>query len=134
MIYLWTGVLGPGSNPAHAAQRSTVMILGDSISAAYGIQRETGWVALLDKRLTALAAPISVINASVSGETTGGGLARLPQALDVHDPAVVVIELGGNDGLRGYPIQRIRDNLNRLVALAKVDGREVLLIGMQIPP
>ncbi len=110
------------------------MILGDSISAAYGIQRETGWVALLKKRLNALSAPISVVNASVSGETTGGGLARLRQALDAHDPAVVVIELGGNDGLRGYPIERIRENLNRIVALAKIDSRQVLLIGMQIPP
>ncbi|MCZ6854071.1 MAG: arylesterase [Gammaproteobacteria bacterium] len=125
---------GRGTDLAYGAQRSTVMILGDSISAAYGIQRETGWVALLNERLSALAAPISVINASVSGETTGGGLARLRQALDVHDPAIVVIELGGNDGLRGYPIARIRDNLNRIVALAKVDGRQVLLIGMQIPP
>ena len=139
-------VLGPGSKLAHPAQqtiqaqrtieapRSTVMILGDSISAAYGIQRETGWVALLHERLTTLAAPIAVINASVSGETTGGGLARLRQALDAHDPAVVVIELGGNDGLRGYPIERIKDNLSQIVALAKVDSRQVLLIGMQIPP
>ena len=125
---------GPGTNLAYSAQRSTVMILGDSISAAYGIQRETGWVALLKKRLNALSAPISVVNASVSGETTGGGLARLRQALDAHDPAVVVIELGGNDGLRGYPIERIRENLNRIVALAKIDSRQVLLIGMQIPP
>lgn len=125
---------GPGTNLAYSAQRSTVMILGDSISAAYGIQRKTGWVALLKKRLSALSAPISVINASVSGETTGGGLARLRQALDAHDPAVVVIELGGNDGLRGYPIERIRENLNRIVALAKIDSRQVLLIGMQIPP
>lgn len=125
---------GPGTNLAYSAQRSTVMILGDSISAAYGIQRKTGWVALLKKRLSALSAPISVINASVSGETTGGGLARLRQALDAHDPAVVVIELGGNDGLRGYPIERIRENLNRIVALAKIDNRQVLLIGMQIPP
>ena len=127
------GVLGPGSNSVYAGQ-STVMILGDSISAAYGIQRETGWVALLDERLTALATPISVINASVSGETTGGGLARLPQALDAFDPDVVVIELGGNDGLRGYPIKRIRDNLSQLVGLAKVNNRQVLLVGMQIPP
>lgn len=140
MIWLWMNVLGPGISPAHSAQRSSetqrtaVMVYGDSISAAYGIQRETGWVALLKKRLNALSAPISVVNASVSGETTGGGLARLRQALDAHDPAVVVIELGGNDGLRGYPIERIRENLNRIVALAKIDSRQVLLIGMQIPP
>jgi acyl-CoA thioesterase-1 len=75
-----------------------------------------------------------VVDASVSGETTGGGLARLPDALDTHDPEVVIIELGGNDGLRGYPIDRIRDNLNRMVELAKHAGSRVLLVGMQIPP
>ena len=87
------GVLGPSSNLAWAAQRTTVLVYGDSISAAYGIQRETGWVALLHERLTALATPRAVINASVSGETTGGGLARLPQALDAHDPAVELSSL-----------------------------------------
>jgi len=108
--------------------------MGDSISAAYGIQREAGWVALLDKRLDAMASPWEVINASVSGETTGGGLARLPSALAAHDPGIVIIELGGNDGLRGYPLASIRENLDRLVTLAKRDDREVLLLGMQIPP
>ncbi len=91
-------------------------------------------MALLDQRLADEQTPWRVINASVSGETTSGGLARLPAALETHDPEVVVIELGGNDGLRGYPIDRVRANLEALVDMAKSDGRRVLLIGMQIPP
>jgi len=109
-------------------------VLGDSISAAYGIQREQGWVTHLEARLSALDPAWRVVNASVSGETTGGGLARLPAALEAHNPAVVVIELGGNDALRGYPLPRIRENLETLVRVAHDAGREVLLVGMQIPP
>ncbi len=108
--------------------------MGDSISAAYGIQRDAGWVALLDARLSETASPWQVVNASISGETTGGGLARLPKALEAHDPEIVIIELGGNDGLRGYPVSRIRENLDKLVALAVAGGRRVLLLGMRIPP
>jgi len=126
---------GIGAIPAvHGAPRPTLLVLGDSISAAYGIQREQGWVTHLETRLSALDPAWKVVNASVSGETTGGGLARLPAALETHDPAVVVIELGGNDALRGYPLPRIRDNLDDLVRLARDAGREVLLVGMQIPP
>ena len=117
-----------------SSTRTNILVLGDSISAAYGIQREEGWVALLDKRLSEEQLSWQVVNASVSGETTSGGLARLPAALEVHDPEVVVIELGGNDGLRGYPIARVQANLQALVDLAKGQGRRVLLIGMQIPP
>lgn len=108
--------------------------MGDSISAAYGIQRDEGWVQLLSASLAEAEYPYTVVNASVSGETTSGGLARLPQALQTHDPEVVVIELGGNDGLRGYPTETIRDNLRQMVALAMAQGRSVVLIGMQIPP
>ena len=108
--------------------------MGDSISASYGIQREEGWVELLARALEQSEYPYSVVNASVSGETTSGGLARLPQALESHDPAVVVIELGGNDGLRGYPIATIRDNLAAMVDLVTEQGRTALLVGMQIPP
>ncbi len=111
-----------------------MLVLGDSISAAYGIQREQGWVHLLEERLAAIDGGYGVVNASVSGDTTGGGLARLPAALETHDPALVIIELGGNDGLRGYPVPSIRKNLAQLVQLAGGDGREVLLVGMQIPP
>lgn len=125
---------------ASAAQASgaetgpTILVLGDSISAGYGIQREQGWVHQLRSRVAGEGRGWQVVNASVSGETTGGGLARLPEALDDHDPDVVIIELGGNDGLRGYPIARIRDNLTRLVELARHAGSRVLLVGMRIPP
>ncbi len=119
---------------APAGARTKILVMGDSISAAYGIQREAGWVALLDQRLGALGSPWQVVNASISGETTGGGLARLANALAAHDPGIVIIELGGNDGLRGYPVAMIRDNLDQLVALSKAQSRNVLLLGMQIPP
>jgi acyl-CoA thioesterase-1 len=124
--------LAAGIAPAGA--RTKILVVGDSISAAYGIQREAGWVALLDRRLGEVDRQWQVVNASISGETTGGGLARLPNALAAHDPAVVIIELGGNDGLRGYPVANIRDNLDQLVTLAKAEDRDVLLLGIQIPP
>ena len=120
---------GPGQGTG-----ATILVLGDSISAGYGIQREESWVSRLGSRVAGEGPGWRVVNASVSGETTGGGLARLPDALDEHDPEVVIIELGGNDGLRGYPVTRIRDNLNRMVALARGAGSQVLLVGMQIPP
>lgn len=121
---------------AHAATdpRPTILVLGDSISAAYGIQREQGWVSRLHARVAGEGPGWRVVNASVSGETTSGGLARLPDALAEHDPEVVIIELGGNDGLRGYPVQTIRQNLSRMVELARDAGSRVLLLGMQIPP
>ena len=119
---------------ALASARPTILVLGDSISAAYGIQREQGWVAHLERRVAELDPPWQVVNASVSGETTGGGLARLPTTLETHEPDVLVIELGGNDALRGYPIERIRDNVQRLVELGQQAKARVLLVGMQIPP
>ncbi|HEY6598315.1 MAG TPA: arylesterase [Pseudomonadales bacterium] len=112
----------------------TILVVGDSISAAYGIQREQGWVALLEARVAKLATPHQVVNASISGDTTGGALARLPRALEIHKPDVVVIEVGGNDALRGYPINRIEHNLDAMVTLAKDAGADVLLLGMEIPP
>ena len=134
---------GPGAlatTGAEVGQRpesrpeATILVLGDSISAGYGIQREQSWVSQLGSRVAGEAQGWRVVNASVSGETTSGGLARLPDALEAHDPEVVIIELGGNDGLRGYPIDRIRQNLEHMVALAKDTGSRVLLVGMQIPP
>lgn len=119
---------------ALASTQPTILVLGDSISAAYGIQREQGWVAHLQRRVAQLQPPWRVVNASVSGETTGGGLARLPATLEAHDPDVLVIELGGNDALRGYPIERIRENVQRLVELGQQARARVLLVGMQIPP
>ncbi len=108
--------------------------MGDSISAAYGIEAEQGWVQLLADRLDDVGVDVSVVNASVSGETTGGGVVRLPGSLERHSPELVIIELGGNDGLRGYPIARIRDNLTRMVSMAREAGADVLLIGMFVPP
>ena len=115
-------------------EAKTILVLGDSISAGYGIQRDQGWVALLQARVATLPDPHQVVNASISGDTTGGALARLPRALEIHKPAVVIIELGGNDGLRGYPVDRIEQNLDTMITLSKNAGATVLLLGMEIPP
>jgi acyl-CoA thioesterase I len=123
--------IGPA---AQASAGPTILVLGDSISAGYGIQREQTWVSLLEERISHAIGDWNVVNASISGETTGGGLARLPRELARHAPDVVIIELGGNDGLRGYPIQSIRENLSRMIELGRQAGGEVLLLGMQIPP
>ena len=112
------------------AETRTVLVLGDSLSAAYGIPRERGWVTLLQQKLT----NFNVVNAGISGDTTDGGVARLPALLQKHQPAIVIIELGGNDGLRGFQIQRIRDNLSQLTQLSQRAGAKVLLVGMKIPP
>ena len=111
-----------------------VLVFGDSISAAYGIKRNDGWVALLADRIESLYADAKVINASVSGETTQGGRARLGAALQLHAPDVVFLELGGNDALRGYPVEKLRNNLSAMVELAQNRGAKVVLLGMQIPP
>jgi len=117
-----------------AGRARTVLVLGDSISAGYGIQRDHGWVALLSARLNASGRRFNVVNASVSGETTGGGLARLPRVLETHAPDIVIVELGGNDGLRGYPLQQIRANLQRIGELSRTAGAELVFLGMRIPP
>lgn len=119
---------------AGAAEMRTVLVLGDSLSAAYGIDPKDGWVSLLGQRLTAENMPWKVVNASISGDTTAGGLSRLPRELATHKPALVVIELGGNDGLRGLPVDVMRSNLEKKIALARAAGASVLLLGMQIPP
>ena len=119
---------------ANAVQAATILVFGDSISAAYGIQRDQGWVALLENRLAGHGPEYQVVNASMSGETTGGGLARLPKALAEHDPDLLIIELGGNDGLRGYPVANIHRNLARMIETANPGHRDVLLVAMQIPP
>lgn len=109
-------------------------MLGDSISAGYGINVEAGWVALLQQRLVAQGYGYTVINASVSGETTTGGLARLPRALRIHQPAIIIVELGANDGLRGVPLQITRQNLQRMLDLAIAAHGRPILLGMRIPP
>ncbi len=120
----------------HAARADVpaILVMGDSLSAAYGMRVEQGWVALLQQRLASEGYGYRVVNASESGETTGGALARLPRALATHRPAVVIIELGGNDGLRGLPTGGVQSNLESLVRLSRQSGARVLLIGMRIPP
>ncbi|MDE2304332.1 MAG: arylesterase [Gammaproteobacteria bacterium] len=120
------------SAAAHA--QPTILVFGDSISAGYGIEPGRGWVALLQDRLRRLGYGYQVVNASVSGETTAGGLDRLPRALELHHPDIVILELGGNDGLRALPIPTMRDNLARMVRLARDSHAAVLLLGMRIPP
>ena len=112
----------------------TIVVLGDSLSAGYGIKIEQGWVRLLEQRLATEGYGYRVINASVSGETTQGGLSRLPRALETHKPAIVVVELGGNDGLRGLPLAASRDNLAKIIELARAAKARVVLVGMMIPP
>ncbi|MCH2335754.1 MAG: arylesterase [Pseudomonadales bacterium] len=111
----------------------TVVVMGDSISAAYGIQREQGWVALMDQRLRDYSIAANVVNASLSGETTAGGKDRMSPILETHKPDVVILELGGNDGLRGYPIEIIRENMEVMAKLARDQGAEVIILGMAIP-
>ena len=117
-----------------ARSEPRILVLGDSISAAYGMSLEQGWVALLARRLKSRWPASEVINASISGDTSAGGLRRLPPLLDQHAPNLVVLELGGNDGLRGYPTPRLRDNLTAMAELAQAAGSEVLILPMEIPP
>ena len=112
----------------------TLLVYGDSISAAYGMDQEQGWVSLLANRVAIDRPHYKVVNASVSGETTGGGVTRLTKSLEFHQPDIFVLELGGNDGLRGYPISNIRSNLDLIIQQAKATGARVLLIGMVLPP
>jgi acyl-CoA thioesterase-1 len=112
----------------------TILVLGDSVSAGYGIKASEGWVTLLQQKLRSQGYGYRVVNASVSGETTTGGLTRLPRALQIHRPAIVILELGGNDGLRGLPLATTRGNLDRMIGLSQRAGARVLLVGMKIPP
>ncbi len=116
------------------AAQARIVVLGDSLSAEYGLVRGTGWVALLEKRLSAEKIAASVINASISGDTTSGGRARLGALLKQHRPTVLVIELGGNDALRGLPLKNTQDNLSAMAQAAQKAGAKVLLLGMQVPP
>jgi acyl-CoA thioesterase I len=115
-------------------EQRAIVVLGDSISAGYGIQREQGWVHLLDQALAQREEPWFAVNASISGETTGGGRARLQGVLDEHNPAIVIIELGGNDGLRGYPVEKIRTNLQAMVDMVRANDATPMLVAMRIPP
>jgi acyl-CoA thioesterase-1 len=117
-----------------AAADRTILVFGDSLSAAYGLKPEQGWVALMDKRLRTQGYGYNVVNASISGETTAGGLQRLPRALELNKPQILVLELGANDALRGLPLATAKDNLSKMVDLATKAGSRVLLVGMRIPP
>jgi acyl-CoA thioesterase-1 len=123
-----------GVQGAAATQASPILVFGDSLSAGYGLRSDEGWVPLLQKRLQSQGYGTPVINASVSGETSGGGLERLPRALQLHKPSLVILELGANDGLRGLPVPETHANLEKMVALAQAAGAQVLLIGMRMPP
>jgi len=112
----------------------TLLIVGDSLSAEYGLARGQGWVALLERRINANKLGFKVVNASISGDTTSGGRSRLPALLKTHKPQVVVIELGGNDALRGLPLRMTEDNLAVMVRAAKASGARVLVAGMAVPP
>jgi acyl-CoA thioesterase-1 len=128
VVFCWAAVSAQAAPPV-------ILVFGDSISAGYGLPRvEQGWVALLQAKLKDQGYGYQVVNASVSGETTAGGLARLPRALMLHHPAIVILELGGNDGLRALPVAQMRSNLAQMVELSSAAGAKVLLLGMLIPP
>jgi acyl-CoA thioesterase-1 len=120
--------------PAAYSASKTLLVLGDSISAEYGLPRDSGWVSLLQTRLSDDKLQVSVVNASISGETTAGGLTRLPALLQQHKPAVLIIELGGNDGLRGLSLAATQSNLREMIKSADRIGARVLLLGMRVPP
>jgi acyl-CoA thioesterase-1 len=128
---LWFICLGLA---ASAAPGNTVLVYGDSLSAAYGMPAQHGWVALLEERLKHEQADYSVANASISGETSAGGLARIASTLGRHRPAIVILELGANDGLRGLPVAAMKKNLSAIIAQSQKAGARVLLVGMRLPP
>jgi acyl-CoA thioesterase-1 len=121
------------ASPA-AGSAPVILVVGDSLSAEYGLKRGTGWVALLERRLAKEKIAARVVNASISGDTTSGGRSRLGALLQQHKPTHVIIELGGNDALRGLPLQMTEDNLSHMTQAAQKTGARVLLVGMQVPP
>jgi acyl-CoA thioesterase-1 len=129
-----TSASAAGASPTEANAIGGVMVLGDSLSAEYGLKRGSGWVALLAERLTKEGIAVPVVNASISGDTTSGGRSRLAPLLRQHRPAVVVVELGANDALRGLPLTMTRDNLAAIVRDCQAAGAKVVVVGMQVPP
>jgi acyl-CoA thioesterase-1 len=126
------GLLTPAQAPA--AGKPVILVVGDSLSAEYGLKRGEGWVPLLEKRLAEQKLPVTVINASISGDTTSGGRARLGALLKQHRPTHVVLELGANDALRGLPLHNTEDNLTQMTREAQAAGAQVLIVGIQVPP
>jgi acyl-CoA thioesterase-1 len=132
--FIAAGLAGCYALPAVAAAGQTILVLGDSLSAEYGLKRGTGWVPLLEKRLLAEKAGATVVNASISGETTSGGRSRLAALLEKHKPAILVLALGANDALRGLPLAMTEENLSHMTQMAQKSGAKVLLVGIQVPP
>lgn len=134
-LCLCLGLAGASQAESSCPDNSgSILVLGDSLSAARGIDERDGWVSLLKARLQQNSINREVVNASISGETSGGGAGRLPALLEKYQPALVILELGGNDGLRGYPIPTMRKNLQKAIDLSHQNNAQVLLVGMQIPP
>ena len=133
VVLAWVGLTLPLS--VHAkAENPVVLVVGDSLSAGYGVAVDATWVALLQKRLAAQGYGYRVVNASISGDTTGAARTRLPRALELHKPAIVIPELGGNDGLRGLPVRTVRENFEFLIEHSQAAGAKVVLVGMRMPP
>jgi acyl-CoA thioesterase I len=132
--FIAAGLATAYAMPAGASAGGTILVVGDSLSAEYGLKRGSGWVALLEKRLAEQKLPFKVANASISGDTTSGGRSRLPALLTQHNPAVLVIELGANDALRGLPVGMTEENLSRMTQAGQKAGAKVLLVGIQVPP
>lgn len=139
--YIWTKkVLSIGlfclliGNPTAARAQPLILVMGDSLSAEYGLPRGSGWVKLLEKQLQQDSSPWQVFNASISGETSSGGLTRLPSLIESKKPKIILLELGANDALRGLTIDQTESNLRKMISLSKKSGAKVLLFGMQIPP
>jgi acyl-CoA thioesterase-1 len=130
----WGLATAARANTPNRAVAPVLLVVGDSLSAEYGLRRGSGWVALLEQRLAQQGYRHRVVNASVSGDTTSGGRSRLPALLALHRPAVVVIELGGNDALRGLPMEMTRENLQAMAQASRQAGAQVLLLGMEMPP
>jgi acyl-CoA thioesterase-1 len=129
LLFCLTGVAAGTTD-----DRPTVLILGDSLSAGFGLSRAESWPSLLQARLADTGRPHRVVNASISGDTTRGGLSRLPRALKIHQPSILIIELGGNDGLRGIPVSEYRNNLERMIQLGEGAGARILVAGIRLPP
>ena len=134
LLTLAAAAFAEDSPSAGSSPLPKILIFGDSLSAAYGIGEDEGWVTLLAERLAQEDSELEVVNGSVSGETTTGGRARLPSLLERYNPAFVLIELGGNDGLRGLPLSLMRENLTDMIQLSQSSGATVMIAGMQIPP
>jgi acyl-CoA thioesterase-1 len=137
IVFVWLGLALP--LPVHATdakpeREPVILVVGDSLSAGYGVAVDATWVALLQKRLAGQGYGYRVVNASISGDTTGGARSRLPRALELHSPAIVILELGGNDGLRGLPLRQVRENFQFLIERAQTAGAKVVLVGMRMPP